>query len=229
MSWSGSGTSTTRSRSATSTPRAAGGSSTTADWFVVDGEVDFSGLADQEGIDPAAISKGWNVVVRITFPGEVQFANGEIDGQTVTWRPVYGNKMSLTAGAEDRAPSGFSTPELRKFTGPAIWLVVAGAIGEVLVLTVTALLVRRRRRRRRTMPVRGRRALVRGGPARPEQVLVGTIIERSQYERAQHDRARHERSQGELARVPYRPRELEPAQGDRPRTPRPRGAHRQSR
>jgi hypothetical protein len=179
-------------------------------WYVVDGEVDFSGVADQPGIDPEAISKGWNVTVRITFPGEVQFANGEIDRRTVTWRPVYGHKTSLTAGAEDQPPSGFTMPDLRKFSGPALLLLIAGAVGEVLVVTVAALLVRRRRAQaqgRQAAPVRGRRALVRGAPARPEQVLVGTIIERSQYERAGSGRAA-----------------LESANGSRQR-----GAHRQSR
>jgi len=191
-------------------------------WFVVNGEVDFSGIADQPGIDPAEVAKSWNVIVRITFPGEVQFANGQIDSRSVTWQPAFGQKTSLTAGAEDRPPSGFQVPELGKLTGPALALLLAGAAAEITVVVVAAMLVRRRRRR--PPPVRGRRALVKGAPARPGQVLVGTIIERSQYERAQY-----ERSQGELARVPYRPRELEPAQGDRPRTPRPRGAHRQSR
>ncbi|MCB7135106.1 LppM family (lipo)protein [Cellulosimicrobium marinum] len=74
------------------------------DEFVVSGTMDMS---DEElgldGSDPSTdemtrqMMDGFEVIISITFPGEVGETNGEVDGNTVTWRPVMGEVNEISA------------------------------------------------------------------------------------------------------------------------------------
>ena len=76
----------------------------TGDTYEVDGVMDLSTedadlqgnpFEDQitEAIDTAQLR------IAITFPGEVLETNGQVDGTTVTWEPVFGERNVLTAVA----------------------------------------------------------------------------------------------------------------------------------
>ena len=72
--------------------------------------------------------------ISVTFPGEVVESNGEVDGNTVTWRPAFGDTLQMRAQAE--ASAGFP-----------VWPAV-GALSGVLLLGGMVLVALRQRRRR---------------------------------------------------------------------------------
>lgn len=121
------------------------------DAYLVVGEVDFSGLAGYPGIDPAEASRGWDVSMRITFPGRVRSANGKISGRTVTWTPALAKRTRLAAEADDGSPP-FTLSKLgvagASLAGPGRWVIGAGIAGEITVAGLSAYLLWRRRRRR---------------------------------------------------------------------------------
>jgi len=89
------------------------------DEFVVSGSMDMS---DEEmgldGSDPSTdemtrqMMEGFEVVISVTFPGEVGETNGEVDGNTVTWRPVMGEVNEISArGSAIAGGSGESGDE----------------------------------------------------------------------------------------------------------------------
>jgi hypothetical protein len=103
------------------------------DRYLVSGELDFSGGV-APGADQAAMADAWDVTVRITFPGEVRSANGKVDGETVVWRPKYGQRTVLAAEAEDGSGVGW-------------WVyALAGAGGGVLAAGVALVVLSLRRR-----------------------------------------------------------------------------------
>lgn len=80
------------------------------DTFTVTGALDLSsGLTGATGATgfPGAeqFLQGADLKVRITFPGPVTDTNGEVDGNTVTWVPVVGERLELRATAS-AIPSG---------------------------------------------------------------------------------------------------------------------------
>lgn len=93
--------------------------------FRLSGSVDTADLARAAGptaADPAnRIARTFDVVIRVTFPGPVLEGNGSISGDTVTWRPRLGDRLVLSAVADDGS-------------GPPGWLLPA-----LLVAAVTAL------------------------------------------------------------------------------------------
>ncbi|HXM58900.1 MAG TPA: hypothetical protein VOB72_26100 [Candidatus Dormibacteraeota bacterium] len=94
--------------------------------------------------DAQRLRDTFDVIIRVTFPGQVVSSNGSVTGRTVTWRPRLGDRLDLAAQAED---ADF----------PWVWLVVAGL---VLAAATAAALVRSRRRRDRADP---------GDPADPSE------------------------------------------------------------
>ena len=109
------------------------------DVFTVNGVLDLSsGLSGATGLsgltgplgNPEELFRTAEMRVRITFPGEVTQANGEVDGNSVTWVPVVGERLEIqaTAGAVD---SGDSNLTLLLIIG-AIVLAAAIAIGIVM-------------------------------------------------------------------------------------------------
>ena len=83
------------------------------DTFTVTGALDLSsGLSGATGATGATgfpgaeeFLQGADLKVRITFPGQVTDTNGEVDGNSVTWVPVVGERLELRATAS-AIPSG---------------------------------------------------------------------------------------------------------------------------
>lgn len=68
------------------------------DTFVVKGAMDLTSDATQTGgMDPSTMMSGADVGVSITFPGKVISADGQVDGNTVTWTPTVGEKTPINA------------------------------------------------------------------------------------------------------------------------------------
>jgi hypothetical protein len=83
------------------------------DTFNVSGALDLSsGLTGATGATGASgfpgaeqFLQGADLKIKITFPGPVTDANGEVDGNSVTWIPVVGERLELRATAS-AIPSG---------------------------------------------------------------------------------------------------------------------------
>jgi hypothetical protein len=104
------------------------------DVFSVNGVLDLSsGLSGATGLsgltgpfaNPAELFSSAEMRVRITFPGEVTEANGEVDGNTVTWVPVVGERLEIQATASAIDSGGDSRLTLLLIIGA---VVIAAAI-----------------------------------------------------------------------------------------------------
>jgi hypothetical protein len=82
---------------------------------------------------PQQVLDSFEFVISITFPGEVKTATGEIDGNTVTWEPKFGENNRIEAVAS-AIPSGGSA---------LLWILIVAA---VIVVIVIAFLIARSRR-----------------------------------------------------------------------------------
>jgi hypothetical protein len=73
--------------------------------FRLSGTVDTADLARAAGPSPAdpssRIARTFDVLIRVTFPGPVLEGNGSVSGDTVTWRPRLGERLVLSAVADD--------------------------------------------------------------------------------------------------------------------------------
>lgn len=109
------------------------------DVFHVSGVLDLSsglsGATGVSGFDPSTFLEGAQLRIRITFPGPVSDANGEIDGNTVTWVPEVGERLELTATASAIESGGDSSMTL--------WLII-GAVVLVLAIVLAVVLSKRR-------------------------------------------------------------------------------------
>jgi hypothetical protein len=80
------------------------------DTFVVSGVLDMSGASGASGLGAtgAELFESAVIQITITFPGDVQQASGTIDGNSVTWEPVFGERLeiSATASAIDDGDAG---------------------------------------------------------------------------------------------------------------------------
>ncbi|HEX6844894.1 MAG TPA: hypothetical protein VF235_07260 [Actinomycetota bacterium] len=108
------------------------------DTFVVSGNLDLS--QGSEGIDPndpttQQLLESFDVQISVTFPGAVETANGEIDGNTVTWRPQFGENLEVSAvgSAIDNGGGG---------GGALLWILIGAAV-VIIVVLVVVLLARR--------------------------------------------------------------------------------------
>lgn len=116
------------------------------DTFVVDGALDLSTEdAATEGIpfDPSQFFESADIRITMTFPGDVQSSNGEIDGNTATWTPKVGERTEIRAVASAVGGGGSS---------PLLWIVL-GVI--VVAAIVVAMLVSRRRAAPSALPADG--------------------------------------------------------------------------
>lgn len=128
----------------------------TGDTYEVDGVMDLSTEdADLQG-NPFEdqISEAFDTAelrIAITFPGEVLEANGQIDGTTVTWEPVFGERNVLTAVASasgDGASDGGDGADAagasgRGSGGNTLLYVVVGSV--IAAVMVGAFIMMRRR------------------------------------------------------------------------------------
>jgi hypothetical protein len=111
------------------------------DVFRVSGVLDLSsglsGATGLTGFDPSQFLQGAELRVRVTFPGEVIEANGEIDGNSVTWTPVVGERTDIEATGSAVEGGGSSNLTL--------WLIIGGVV-LLLVIVAVVLLARRKPR-----------------------------------------------------------------------------------
>lgn len=88
------------------------------DEYVVAGRMDLTdtGLDEGDASDPTTqqLLESVDVALAITFPGPVAESNGEVDGTTVTWRPVVGEVTEIAARgaavADGAAPEESASP-----------------------------------------------------------------------------------------------------------------------
>jgi hypothetical protein len=120
------------------------------DTFVVTGVLDMSsGLSGATGpfggTGGAELFESADIRIAITFPGEVLEANGEIDGNTVTYVPEFGARLEIdaTGSAIDNGQAGDVVGGSDSML-PLI-LIIAGVV--VLLLVVVFLVIRARRNR----------------------------------------------------------------------------------
>jgi hypothetical protein len=111
------------------------------DVFTVNGALDLSsGLSGATGLsgltgpfgNPEELFRDAEMQVRITFPGEVTEANGEVDGNTVTWVPVVGERLQLQATASAVDTGGGSNLTLLLIIGA---VVIAAAIAAGILMS----------------------------------------------------------------------------------------------
>ena len=99
---------------------------------------DFADTDDLPGsedfpLDMSALLEDVEVIVAITFPGEVTEHNGQLSGTTVTWEPTVGERNEMRALALDTPPDDSGAPGLG--------LPGSGSGSGGSVSTLTALLV----------------------------------------------------------------------------------------
>jgi hypothetical protein len=120
----------------------------TGDEFHVSGTLDLSsglsGATGPTGFDPSTFLQGAELQIRVTFPGPVSDANGEIEGNTVTWVPEIGGRLELQATASAIESGGGSSTTL---------LLIIAAV--VVVLAIVAAVILSQRRKRPAMAVAG--------------------------------------------------------------------------
>lgn len=122
--------------------------------YEVTGSFDMSDMSetggeDELGLPPGMIEQmfqGFDIVISITFPGEVQDHNGELDGTTVTWRPVVGEVNEIYALASSEPASGGSGAAGGGSSSTTVALVVALAVLVVVVAAGLGFWFFRRRR-----------------------------------------------------------------------------------
>jgi len=92
--------------------------------FLLTGIVDTADLAPSTGTSDR-IARTFDVMIQVTFPGPVTQSNGHVSGDTVTWRPQLGERLALSAVADD----GTGRPA---WLLPAVLAAVAAALGGVV-------------------------------------------------------------------------------------------------
>jgi hypothetical protein len=106
------------------------------DTFVVTGALD----ASSEDLDPTGtpgaeeILGSFDVRIAITFPGEVEEATGEIDGNTVTWTPELGETTEISARGSAVASGGGGGSAVTWIVIPAVLLLLGGIVVLAVVL-----------------------------------------------------------------------------------------------
>lgn len=101
------------------------------DDYVVSGSLE--DLAGGGGDEAAQFMSSADVAINITFPGKVSDANGEINGNTVTWKAVPGEALDLSARGS--AVSDSSSSSLMKIIGIVLAVLVVGAIIAAIVIS----------------------------------------------------------------------------------------------
>lgn len=131
------------------------------DQFVATGTLDMSGATGLSGVTGATGTGGLpsgfpgasemfesaEIEISISFPGEVISSNGEVDGNTVTWSPEFGEQLELQATASAIGGDGESS-------FPWIWIVVA-AVAVIVAAILVLVLGRRRKGKKAAAAVEG--------------------------------------------------------------------------
>ena len=117
------------------------------DTFEVTGALDLSsaGATGASGVSgfPGAeeIFQSAEMKISLTFPGEVQSSNGQVDGNTVTWVPTVGERLELqaTASAVDNGNGGGSGGD----SSLTLILIIAGVV--ILAAIVIGVIIAKRK------------------------------------------------------------------------------------
>lgn len=109
------------------------------DEFVVSGTMDLSDAAlgtEGAGGDEmmSGLMEGFDIQISITFPGSVSEHNGELDGNTVTWTPQYGEATEISARGSAIEGGGGSGLPLPLLIGIGAAVLVAAALIIFLVM-----------------------------------------------------------------------------------------------
>jgi hypothetical protein len=109
-----------------------------------DGHFQFTGTLDTTSAagPGGAAPTGSAIRLTVTFPGAVRQTNGHKDGSSVTWTPAFGQRVTVTATADDHGAAPTS-PVDRVLYGVAGLSVLA-----LLVVVAITLLARRQHGRR---------------------------------------------------------------------------------
>jgi hypothetical protein len=95
---------------------------------------DTGGTAGMPGA--AEMMQGADVRVSMTFPGPVESASGQIDGNTVTWTPKVGDKVELKAVASAIDSGG----------GSSMILIIGAAVLVIVIIVLVVVLAKRGKR-----------------------------------------------------------------------------------
>jgi hypothetical protein len=113
------------------------------DTYVVSGALDLSqasGASGASGItgfpDAQQIFSSAQMKLTITFPGKVKESNGQVDGNTVTWTPKFGERLELHAVADAEGGGNSST---------LIILIAVGVVVVALAIVLGILATRRKK------------------------------------------------------------------------------------
>ena len=101
------------------------------DEFVVEGVMDLSDTSGAEGMGDlgAGMADSMEVRIAISFPGKVTDHNGELDGNTVVWTPVYGERLEMSArGSAIEGGGGSDLPIALIAGGAAALLLIIGLV-----------------------------------------------------------------------------------------------------
>jgi hypothetical protein len=105
--------------------------------FVFTGHMDLTGALEGRPVDQEDLD-AMDVSLSVTFPGAVTDANGDIDGNTVTWHPAPGEITDFQARGSalaDGSSSGIPT---------WVWAVAAVAVLAIIALAAFLILSRRK-------------------------------------------------------------------------------------
>jgi len=108
------------------------------DTFKVAGVLDLSqGLSGATGAAGAEqFLESAEIRIAVTFPGEVIDSNGQVDGNTVTWTPEFGERVDIQATGSAIEGGGGSNALL--------WVLIG--VAAVLIVVVVVLLLSRRKK-----------------------------------------------------------------------------------
>jgi hypothetical protein len=103
--------------------------------FRLSGTVDTTDLGPAHGLPVSEssdrVARTFDVLIRVTFPGAVTRGNGQVAGDTVTWRPRLGERLDLSAVADDHpGPPGWLLP--------AVVLAALAAVGGLAAWRIRA-------------------------------------------------------------------------------------------
>ncbi len=124
--------------------------SRSGDTYVVTGTLDLSsGLSGATGLTGLGVSgaelfESADLSIAFTFPGDVIEANGQVDGNTVTYTPVFGERLEInaTGSAVDDGDGGSSGGD----DGDSNLVLILIIVGAVIVAAIVIYLIVRSRR-----------------------------------------------------------------------------------
>ena len=99
------------------------------DEFVVEGTLDMSGEQETDASAQAVLDSA-ELQIAVTFPGAVSEANGQVDGDTVTWVPSPGEVLEISARGSAVAGVNWT------FIAAIAALVALLVVGIVLIVVV---------------------------------------------------------------------------------------------